>query len=452
MDIYKSSLFVKYRKKYKHKYGIDIQDYIKPKSLDVNFKEFEQTHLTPKQLAVINSIEEHKQTKIILCGGIASGKTFLACYLFLKILLTGRHLYKQDTNNFILGNSQKSLELNVLGQFDKIASMLNILFVPKYSNTSYFEVDSLRVNLYGGDKASDFERFRGSNSAIIYINEATTLHKETLIECLKRLRVGKQSIIFDTNPDHPEHYFKTDYIDNTDIYATYNFTTYDNALIPLDFIKTQEQLYKDQPTYKARVLLGEWVASNEAIFTNVNLISKEKYEFKSPIAYLDPAYSIGCDNSALCVLERLDNKYYAFIFQDKLPASDPRVLNTIMTILENLNVHTLYIEDRDNTTGKGSITKVFINLRAHMNHHYRIAPIKPISNKFTRIATLIGPINSSNLSILDFSSKSAIADIYKYKGDDKTNDDSIDSLSALYMLLTLNKSSLKAHFTKIRFI
>ncbi|MBW6187427.1 terminase family protein, partial [Pseudomonas aeruginosa] len=166
-------------------------------------------HLTPKQLEVLRIIEKHNQTKIILCGGIASCKTFLACYLFLKILLKGRHLYKQDTNNFILGNSQKSLEINVLGQFDKIASMLNISFLPKYSNTSYFEIDSLRVNLYGGDKASDFERFRGSNSAIIYINEATTLHKETLIECLKRLRVGKQTIIFDTNPDHPEHYFKT---------------------------------------------------------------------------------------------------------------------------------------------------------------------------------------------------------------------------------------------------
>ncbi|WP_430748616.1 hypothetical protein [Borrelia miyamotoi] len=93
MDIYKSSLFIKYRKKYKHKYGIDIKYQIKPKSLNVNFKNFEQTHLTPKQLAVINSIEEHKQTKIILCGGIASGKTFLACYLFLKRLLTGVDIY-----------------------------------------------------------------------------------------------------------------------------------------------------------------------------------------------------------------------------------------------------------------------------------------------------------------------------------------------------------------------
>ncbi|WAZ72490.1 terminase family protein (plasmid) [Borrelia miyamotoi] len=130
----------------------------------------------------------------------------------------------------ILGNSQKSSELNVLGQFDKIASMLNMPFVSKYSNTSYFEVDFLRINLYGRNKASDFERFRDSNSAIIYVNETTILHKKTLIEYLKRLRVGKQTVIFDTNPDHSEHYFKTDYIDNKTTYATY-ITTYDNALI-----------------------------------------------------------------------------------------------------------------------------------------------------------------------------------------------------------------------------
>ncbi|AHH09966.1 Putative terminase-like family protein, partial (plasmid) [Borrelia parkeri SLO] len=36
---------------------------------------------------------------------------------------------------------------------------------------------------------------------LIYVNEATTLNKETLIECLKRLRVGMKTIIFDTNPD-----------------------------------------------------------------------------------------------------------------------------------------------------------------------------------------------------------------------------------------------------------
>ncbi|UPA15829.1 hypothetical protein [Borrelia turicatae] len=84
-----------------------------------------------------------------------------------------------------------------------------------------------------------------------------------------------------------------------------------------------------------------------------------------------------------------------------------------------------------------------------MSHKFRIAPIKPISNKIT---TLIKPFATSKLSIMDYSIKSAISDIYKYKGDDKSDDDSLDSLSASYMLLTLGTRDLKAHFTKIRFL
>ncbi|AHH04530.1 Putative terminase-like family protein, partial (plasmid) [Borrelia nietonii YOR] len=80
-------------------------------------------------------------------------------------------------------------------------------------------------------------------------------------------------------------------------------------------------------------------------------------------------------------------------------------------ILTNLNVHTLYVEDRDDTFGHRNVTKTFLELRAGMNHEFRIAPIKPISNKFTRIVALIEPFASSNLSIMYYSSKSAISDI-----------------------------------------
>ncbi|UPA11604.1 hypothetical protein bpSLO_001473 (plasmid) [Borrelia parkeri] len=71
------------------------------------------------------------------------------------------------------------------------------------------------------------------------------------------------------------------------------------------------------------------------------------------------------------------------------------------------------------------MTKTFLNLRAGMSHKFRIVPIKPISNKFTRITTLIESFATSKLSIMDYSSKSAISDIYKYKGDGK-GDDSLD--------------------------
>ncbi|UPA14185.1 hypothetical protein [Borrelia turicatae] len=41
------------------------------------------------------------------------------------------------------------------------------------------------------------------------------------------------------------------------------------------------------------------------------------------------------------------------------------------------------------------MTKTFLNLRVRMSHKFRIAPIKPISNKFTKIATLIEPFATS---------------------------------------------------------
>ncbi|UPA12545.1 PBSX family phage terminase large subunit [Borrelia venezuelensis] len=450
MDVYKLPLFREMQREYKRSFGIDISSFIKPKTVIIDFKEFESKYLTKKQRDVLNSIEKNKQTKIILSGGIASGKTFLACYLYLKTLIKNRHLYREDTNNFIIGNSQKSLEINVLGQFEKISNMLKVQFIPKLSNTSYFEVDNLRVNLYGGDKVRDFERFRGSNSACIFVNEATTLHKETLTECLKRLRVGQQTIIFDTNPESPEHFFKRDYIDNKETYFTYNFTTYDNELIPEEFIKTQETLYKDKPTYKSRVLLGNWVASDDVIFDSINVV--DSYEFKSPIAYLDPAYSIGGDNTAICVLERLDNKFYAFIFQEKKPAVDPYMMNTIKKIIENLNVNTLYIEDRDDIRGAGALTREYIRLRENMNSYFRIAPIRPKTNKYTRIMSLLTPFAYNNMNLLSYSSSSVFNDIYSYRGDGKSNDDALDSLSASYLILSLNYLDRQKYFTKFTFI
>ncbi len=73
------------------------------------------------------------------------------------------------------------------------------------------------------------------------------MHKQTLEEVLKSIRCEQKTIIFDTSPDHPEHYFKTDYIDNTATFKTYNFTTYDNELLSKEFIQTKEELYKDTP-------------------------------------------------------------------------------------------------------------------------------------------------------------------------------------------------------------
>ncbi|ACM10461.1 PBSX family phage terminase large subunit [Borreliella burgdorferi] len=450
MNLYQTKLFTTLQKEYKNKYGVDISQFVKLTNSSINFDKFEEKQLTLKQKNVIKSIKKNNEKKIILSGGIASGKTYLACYLFLKSLIENKKLYSSDTNNFIIGNSQRSVEVNVLGQFEKLCKLLKIPYIPRHTNNSYILIDSLRINLYGGDKASDFERFRGSNSALIFVNEATTLHKQTLEEVLKRLRCGQETIIFDTNPDHPEHYFKTDYIDNIATFKTYNFTTYDNVLLSKGFIETQEKLYKDIPSYKARVLLGEWIASTDSIFTQINIT--DDYVFASPIAYLDPAFSVGGDNTALCVMERVDDKYYAFVFQDQRPANDPYIMNMVKTVLENFNVHTLYLEDRDNTKGAGGLTREYILLRNNISQYFRIVPVTPKSNKFSRITTLITPFAYKKLYITKYSSSTVFNDIYSYKGDSKTHDDALDAMSAAYLMLSLGYRERSVHFGNQRFL
>ncbi|WP_424632761.1 PBSX family phage terminase large subunit [Borreliella lusitaniae] len=450
MNLYQTKFFTTLQKQYKNQFGVDISKFIKLTNSSINFEQFEEKHLTVKQKNVIKNIQKNKNKKIILSGGIASGKTYLACYLFIKSLIKNKNLYSRRTNNFIIGNSRRAVEIDILAQLEELCELLKISYVAKHTNNSYILIDSLRINVYGGDRVSDFEKFRGTNAALVFVNEATTLHKQTLEEVLKRLRCGQETIIFDTNPDHPEHYFKTDYIDNTATFKTYNFTTYDNGLLSKEFIQTQEELYKDTPAYKARVLLGEWIASTDSIFTEINIT--QDFVFTSSVAYLDPAFSVGGDNTALCVMEKVDDKYYAFVFQEQRPVNDPYIMNMVKTVLENFNVHTLYLEDRDNTKGAGGLTREYMMLRSNMMHNFRIVPVKPRSNKFSRIASLITPFTYKKLYIAKYSSASVFNDIYSYKGDNKTHDDALDAISAAYLILSLGYKERSEHFGSQRFL
>ncbi|WP_187981798.1 terminase large subunit domain-containing protein [Borreliella bavariensis] len=333
MNLYQTKLFTTLQKQYKNRFGVDISQFVKLTNYSINFDQFEKKHLTIKQKNVIKSIQKNNEKKIILSGGIASGKTYLACYLFIKSLIANKKLYSSDTNNFIIGNSQRSVEVNVLGQFEKLCKLLDISYMPRHTNNSYIMIDSLRINLY---------------------------------------------------------------------------------------------------------------------VTQINIT--QDYVFTSPIAYLDPAFSIGGDNTALCVMERVDDKYYAFVFQDQRPANDPYIMNMVKTVLANFNVHTFYLEDRDNTKGAGALTREYMALRNNMSQHFRIVPVKSKSNKFSRITSLITPFTYKKLYIAKYSSSSVFNDIYAYKGDNKIHDDALDAISAAYLMLSLGYRERSVHFSNQKFL
>ncbi|MBB6213784.1 hypothetical protein HNP67_001279 [Borreliella californiensis] len=127
-------------------------------------------------------------------------------------------------------------------------------------------------------------------------------------------------------------------------------------------------------------------------------------------------------------------------------------MNMVKTVLENFNVHTLYLEDRDNTKGAGGLTREYMTLRSNMTQYFRIAPVKPKSNKFSRITTLITPFTYKKLYIAKYSSASVFNDIYAYKGDNKTYDDALGAISAAYLMMSLGYRERSVHFSNQRFL
>ncbi len=197
-------------------------------------------------------------------------------------------------------------------------------------------------------------------------------------------------------------------------------------------------------------MLGEWIANTDSILTQINIA--DDYVFTRPIAYLDPAFSIGGDNTALCVMERVYDKYYAFVFQDQRPANDPYIMNMVKTVLGNFTVYTLYLEDRDNTKGDGALTREYMTLGNNMSHNFRIVPVKPKSNKFSRITSLITPFTYKKLYIAKYSSSYVFTDIYAYKWHNKTHDDALDAISAAYLMLSLGHRERSVHFGNLIFL
>ncbi len=109
--------------------------------------------------------------------------------------------------------------------------------------------------------------------------------------------------------------------------------------------------------------------------------------------------------------------------------NDPYIMNMGKTVLRNFNVYTLYLEDHDNIKGAGALTREYMTLRNNMSrHNFRIVPVKPKSNNFSRITSLITPFTYNKLYIVNYSGSSVFNDIYAYKGDNKTHDDALDTI------------------------
>ena len=198
-------------------------------------------------------------------GAVRAGKTVVDNDLFLFELKRAKEQAKKDGNNpmYILGaTSAGTLQTNILKE---LTSKYGIEFkFDRFGNFTLFGV--YVVTTFTGSIAG-LKSIRGMTAYGAYVNEATLANEEVFDEIVKRCSGNGARIILDTNPDHPNHWLKKDYIDTADgerIIANH-FTLFDNNFLNKRYV---ENLINSTPSgvFTERGIYGRWTSGEGAVY------------------------------------------------------------------------------------------------------------------------------------------------------------------------------------------
>lgn len=248
--------------------------------------------MTDKQIEVLRHDNNNRSILTILEGAVRSGKTYINNYLWIM------HVAKfmgQGKKFIMTGSTISALKRNVI---DDIGVSLGILTTLNKNNE--FDLFGNRMACFGTDKVDSFKAMKGFTSYGWYGNEITQHHKNSVDQAFKRCSGPGARIFWDTNPDQPKHYIKTDYIDKTGDtlndgtlrIKSWHFSLEDNTFLDTNYV---ENLKKSTPSgvWYDRDILGLWVAAEGIIYTD--------FDYGSHVIEHEPEkgrlkdYWCGCD-------------------------------------------------------------------------------------------------------------------------------------------------------------
>ena len=223
--------------------------------------------LTAKQQEVLHAYLHDDFKTMILTGAVRSGKTFIDNLLFMHELKRVQHqarLEGEKHPQFILaGASSGSIYNNVVAS---ISNDFGIeLKADKHNHYHLFGVDITPVYT---KSISGLAGARGFTAYGAYVNEASLANERVFSEILSRCSKSGSHVIADTNPDNPQHWLKTDYIDNDNPdnkTLVFTFTMDDNTFLDPGYVK-QKKAQTPSGMFYDREILGLWVSGDGLVY------------------------------------------------------------------------------------------------------------------------------------------------------------------------------------------
>lgn len=250
---------------------------------------------TPKQIEILKRTNTSDFFILGLHGAKRTGKTVINNDIFLRELRRVRKIADQlkikEPMYILAGVSSKTIQNNILQEIYN-RYQLDIKF-DKHNSFTLFGVKV--VQAFTGTIAG-LGGIRGMTSFGAYINEASLANETVFKEIISRCSGDGARIVFDTNPDNPEHWLKKEYIDSeSENIISYHFRLDDNTFLSERYIKN---IKESTPTgmFYDRDIEGLWVTGEGVVYSDfdgnkhfINDVSG--IDFETYIAGVDWGYS-----------------------------------------------------------------------------------------------------------------------------------------------------------------
>lgn len=240
---------------------------------------------TKKQQEVLSRVWKKDFFICGLHGAKRSGKTVVNNDIFLSELMRVREIADAqgiDEPMYILaGTSSTSIQNNVLQElFNKYG------FEPKYDKHGAFMFKGVKVvQVYTGS-IGGLKRARGFTAYGAYVNEASLANEIVFKEIVSRCSGEGARLVWDSNPDNPNHWLKRDYIDSEDpMIVDFHFGLDDNTFLSERYRQAIKSATPSGKFYD-RDILGLWTVAEGAVYADfdkdAHIIDKVD---KSPVRY-----------------------------------------------------------------------------------------------------------------------------------------------------------------------
>lgn len=217
---------------------------------------------TDKQEDFLLDVIDGKLERInILTGSVRSGKTFISLVAWLCWLIE-----QPTSDNYIMiGKTLTSLKRNCMQLLESFCG--EGCFSVSYSRKEA-EIYGRKVFLEGVNDSRAENKIRGMTLHGAYCDEITLYTDDFFNMLLSRLTSDGAKLIGTTNPDSPNHWLKTNFLDRQDELSLklWNFLLDDNTSLSEE---TRGNIKREfTGVYYDRFVLSKWVTANGLIYRN----------------------------------------------------------------------------------------------------------------------------------------------------------------------------------------